>query len=190
MPKPDTHAADVILRAHVAEPHLLQHALAVSAAMGAMAHHFGADEEYWRAVGLLHDLDYERHPNEHLQHTEAPLREAGVDEETIRAVLAHGWGQCTNVQPESELEKSLYAVDELTGLIAATARMRPGGIADLEPKSVAKKFKDKAFAAKIDRTVIAQGAEMLGMDLAQLTALCIEGMRPLAAQLGLQGTGG
>ncbi len=170
------------------EPHLLQHALAVSTAMGAMAAHFGQDVAHWQAVGFLHDYDYEQHPDEHLQHTEAPLREAGVDEESIRAILAHGYGLLNEVKPESELEKSLYAVDELTGLISATAKMRPAGIADLEPKSVKKKFKDKAFAAKIDREVIRQGAEMLKMDLGDLIALCIEGMKPHAAELGLAGT--
>ncbi|MDL2253524.1 hypothetical protein LJC49_05540 [Ruminococcaceae bacterium OttesenSCG-928-I18] len=172
------------------EPHLLQHALAVSAAMGAMAKHFGKEEGYWQAVGYLHDYDYEQHPEEHLRHTEAPLREAGVDEESIRAILAHGFGELTDTEPKSELEKSLYAVDELTGLISATAKMRPNGISDLTAKSVKKKYKDKAFAAKIDREVIRRGAEMLGMDLSQLIELCIEGMRGHALALGLTGTGG
>lgn len=171
------------------EPHLLQHALAVSSAMGAMAAHFGEDVEYWQAVGLLHDYDYEQYPAEHLRHTEGPLKAAGVDDESVRAILSHGWGLCTDVEPQTNMEKSLYAVDELTGLISATAKMRPGGIADLEPKSVKKKFKDKAFAAKIDRQVIARGAEMLGIDLGELIAICIEGMRPCAAELGLQGKG-
>lgn len=189
MEKPDRAKSRQILAGAVSEAHLLQHALAVSAAMGAMARHFGADEEYWQAVGLLHDYDYETHPDEHLQHTEGPLREAGVDDESIRAILSHGWGHCTDVEPQTTMEKSLYAVDELTGLISATAKMRPGGIADLEPKSVKKKFKDKAFAAKIDRAVITRGAGMLGMDLGELIALCIEGMRPYAAELGLLGSG-
>ncbi len=167
-----------LLESTTTQPHLLQHAQDVSNAMGAMARHFGEDEAYWRAVGLLHDYDYEQHPNEHLQHTAAPLAAAGVGEEAIRAILAHGWGMCTPVQPQSPLEKSLYAVDELTGLIAATARMRPNGLADLEAKSVQKKFKDKAFAAKIDRAVIQRGADMLGLPLAELITLCIEGMRP------------
>ena len=167
------------------EQHLFEHAVGVSAAMGAMARHFGADEEYWKAVGYLHDYDYEQYPEEHLQHTEQPLREAGVDEESIRAILAHGWGLCSQVKPETELEKSLFAVDELTGLVAATARMRPGGLSDLEPTSVKKKFKDKRFAAKIDREVIRQGCEMLGMDLGEVTALCIEGMRGQMDALGL-----
>lgn len=170
------------------EAHLLQHALAVSAAMGAMAEHYGEDIEYWEAIGILHDFDYEMHPEEHLQHTETPLREAGVDEESIHAILSHGWGLCTDVEPATILEKSLYAVDELTGLISATAKMRPHGIQDLTAKSVKKKFKDKTFAAKIDREVIQKGAGMLGMDLGELISLCIKGMQPYAAELGILGT--
>lgn len=182
--------AQQLLETTTTQPHLFQHALAVSAAMGAMADHFGEDKAYWEAVGLLHDYDYEQHPKEHLQHTAAPLAEAGVDDTAVRAILAHGYGLCSDVRPESPLEKSLYAVDELTGLISATARMRPSGINDLEPKSVRKKFKDKTFAAKIDREVISQGAEMLGLDLTQLITLCIDGMKPYATPLGLEGTGG
>lgn len=188
MQKLTLEQADILLRSTTTQPHLLQHALAVSAAMGAMARHFGEDILYWQAVGLLHDYDYEQHPEEHLQHTEAPLREAGVDEESIRAILAHGYGLCCDVQPQSNLEKSLYAVDELTGLIGAAARMRPAGIQDLEVSSVKKKFKDKKFAAKVDRQVIQNGADMLGIDLAQLIDLCLDGMRPCARELGLQGT--
>ncbi len=180
--------AQALLETTTTEPHLLQHALAVSAAMGAMARHFGAGAAYWEAVGLLHDYDYQQFPEEHLQHTEEPLRTAGVDEEAIRAILAHGWGQCSSVEPKTDLEKSLYAVDELTGLISANAKMRPTGIADLAAKSVKKKFKDKAFAAKIDREVIQNGADMLGMELSELITLCIEGMRPYAAQLGIAGS--
>lgn len=189
MPKPGKERAQELLNTTTRQTHLLQHALAVSAAMGAMARHFGQDEEYWQAIGILHDFDYEMHPDEHLRHTEAPLREAGVDDESIRAVLSHGWGNCTDIEPESLMEKSLYAVDELTGLISATAKMRPGGIADLEGKSVKKKFKDKSFAAKIDRGCIFRGAGMLEMDLSRLIEICIEGMRPYAAELGLLGTG-
>ncbi|MDL2294752.1 hypothetical protein LJC60_09045 [Ruminococcaceae bacterium OttesenSCG-928-D13] len=177
-----------LLATTTTEAHLMQHALAVSAAMGAMAKHFGEDEAYWMAIGLLHDYDYEQHPDEHLKHTEAPLTAAGVDAEAVRAILAHGWPECTDVKPETNLEKSLFAVDELTGLISATAKMRPNGIADLEPKSVKKKFKDKHFAAKVDREIISQGAEMLGMELGELITICIDGMKPHAAELDLLGT--
>ena len=172
----------------VTEDHLLIHAKNVSYAMGAMARHFGADEEHWMAVGLLHDYDYEKYPEEHLQHTEQPLRDAGVPEEDIRAILSHGYGICTQVKPESDLEKSLYTVDELTGIIQACARMRPQGIRDLEIKSFMKKFKDKKFAAKCDRELIRQGCEMLGMEIKDVAALCIEGMRPHAEELGIAGT--
>lgn len=189
MEKLDKQKSRALLETTTTEAHLLQHALAVSAAMGAMARHFGADEEYWEAIGLLHDYDYEQHPEEHLQHTEEPLKAAGVDGDAVRAILSHGWGLCTDVEPQNELEKSLYAVDEMTGLISATAKMRPSGISDLEPSSVKKKFKDKRFAAKIDRDVIRKGAEMLGMDLGEMITLCIEGMKPYAAELGLLGAG-
>lgn len=184
-----TEQARQLLATTTTQPHLLQHALAVSAAMGAMAKHFGEDEAYWQAIGFLHDYDYEQYPEEHLQHTQEPLLAAGVSEEDVRAIMAHGWGLCTDVEPHTNLEKSLYAVDELTGLIGATAKMRPEGIMDLEAKSVKKKFKDKHFAAKVDRGVIQQGAEMLGMDLGELITICIEGMRPVAKELELTGTG-
>lgn len=189
MTKLTKETAQALIAQTTTEPHLLQHALAVSAAMGAMAAHYGEDTEYWQAVGLLHDYDYEQHPEAHLQHTEAPLRAAGVDETSLRAILSHGWGICTDVRPETTLEKSLYAVDELTGLISATAKMRPAGITDLAPKSVKKKFKDKAFAAKIDRGVIQNGADMLGMSLDELITICIEGMRAHGEALGLLGAG-
>ena len=174
----------------VSDEHLIIHAKNVSYAMGAMAEHFGENREHWEAVGLLHDYDYEKYPEEHLQHTKEPLLAAGVDEEDVRAIMSHGWGICTDVKPESNLEKSLFTVDELTGIIQACARMRPHGLADLEVKSVLKKFKDRKFAAKCDREVILRGCEMLGLELREVAELCIEGMRPHAAELGLQGTGG
>lgn len=181
--------AEELLRATTKQPHLWQHALAVSSAMGAMARHFGEDPEQWEAVGLLHDYDYETHPEEHLQHTELPLREAGVDESSIRAILSHGWEQCTNIEPQSALEKSLYTLDALTGMVSATAKMRPNGIADLAPSSVIKKLKDKAFAAGVNREVIANGLVLLGMDRAEVIAICIEGMKPHATRLSLEGKG-
>ena len=170
---------------HVTDPHLMEHALAVSAAMGAMAAHFGADEALWSAVGYVHDVDYEKWPEEHLQHTRPILEAAGVEEELIRAVLAHGWGVCSDVEPVTDVEKSLYTVDSLTGLVSAAARMRPLGITDLEVSSLKKKFKDKKFAAKIDRSLIKQGCEKLGMDMALVMQIVIDGMKPCAAQLGI-----
>ena len=172
----------------VSEEHLLIHALNVSYAMGALARHFGEDEEHWMAVGLLHDYDYEKYPEEHLRHTEEPLLKAGVPEADVRAILSHGYTVCTDVRPESKMEKSLFTVDELTGIIQACARMRPQGICDLEVKSFMKKFKDKKFAAKCNRELILKGCEMLNMDVQQVAELCIEGMKPHARELGIAGT--
>ena len=170
------------------EEHLILHALNVSYAMGAMARHFGEDVAHWQAVGLLHDYDYEQYPEEHLLHTAEPLLAAGVEEADVHAILSHGYGHVNDVRPETPMEKSLYTVDELTGIIQAAARMRPNGITDMELKSFIKKFKDKRFAAKCDREVILRGCDMLGMDLREVSELCIEGMRPHAAELGLAGT--
>ena len=173
----------------VAEESLLLHVKNVCYAMGAMAEHFGEELEHWQAIGMLHDYDYEKYPEEHLQHTAEPLRDAGVAEEDIRAILSHGYGICTDVEPITNLEKSLFTVDELTGIIQACARMRPNGITDLEVKSFMKKFKDKRFAAKCDRALILQGCEMLGMELRDVAEICIKGMREHAEELNLQGTG-
>ena len=172
----------------VTQEHLILHAKNVCYAMGAMARHFGEDEEHWQAVGMLHDYDYEKYPEEHLQHTAEPLREAGVSEEEIRAILSHGYGICSDVEPVTNLEKSLFTVDELTGIIQAAARMRPNGIRDMETKSFMKKFKDRKFAAKCDRELILKGCEMLGMDVKDVAEICIEGMKEHAEELGLAGS--
>ena len=173
----------------VKEDSLLLHEKNVCYAMGAMAKHFGEDPEHWQAIGMLHDYDYEQYPEEHLQHTAEPLREAGVAEEDIRAILSHGYGICTDVEPVSNLERSLFAVDELTGIIQACARMRPNGITDLEVKSFMKKFKDKRFAAKCDRALILKGCELLGMELRDVAEICIGGMKEHAQELHLLGNG-
>ena len=169
----------------VSDEHLLLHALNVRYAMGAMARHFGEDEERWQAIGMLHDYDYEKYPEEHLAHTEQPLRDAGVPEDDIRAILSHGYTICTDVRPETALEKSLFTVDELSGIIQAAARMRPHGITDLELKSFMKKWKDKRFAAKCNRPLILQGCEMLEMDIRDVADICIRGMKEHADELGL-----
>ena len=171
----------------VTEEHLLLHAKNVCYAMGAMAAHFGEDAEHWQAIGMLHDYDYEKYPEEHLRHTEQPLLDAGVDPADVRAILSHGWGICSDVEPLTNLEKSLFTVDELTGIIQACARMRPRGITDLEIKSFMKKFKDKKFAAKCDRELIQKGCDMLGMEVREVAEICIEGMKQHAAELGLAG---
>lgn len=172
----------------VSEPHLIVHATSVMAAMGAMARHFGEEEEHWKALGYLHDYDYEKYPEEHLAHTEGPLLEAGLTQDEVRVIMSHGYGICTEVEPLNNCEKSLYTVDELTGIIGACARMRPNGITDLEISSFMKKFKDKHFAAKCNRELIKGGCVLLGMEVKEVAAICIEGMRPYAAELGLLGT--
>lgn len=148
----------------------------------------GADAEVWGAIGLIHDLDYDEHPDEHLRHAPEILRSHGWPEEHVRAVLSHGWGLCTDVEPVTYLEKTLYAIDELTGLVAAAALVRPSrSILDLPVKSVLKKWKDKAFAAGVDRGVIENGAKMLGIPLEALIADTIDGMKPVAEKIGLKG---
>ena len=166
---------------------LILHSLNVCYAMGAMAEHFGEDKEHWEAIGYLHDYDYEKYPEEHLAHTKEPLLEAGLTEEEVRAILSHGYGLRNDVEPLTNMEKSLYAVDELTGIIQACARMRPNGITDLEVKSFMKKFKDKKFAAKCNRELIKDGCERLGMDVREVAEICIRGMKEHAEELELTG---
>ena len=177
--------AKELLATTTTEEHLFLHAKNVMAAMGGLARHFGEDEAHWMAIGYLHDYDYEQHPDEHLQHTEQPLKAAGLTDEEVRAILAHGYGLVNDVQPVTNLEKSLFTVDELTGIIQAAARMRPAGITDMEVSSFMKKFKDKKFAAKCNREVIRQGCEMLGMEVRDVAAICIEAMKEHAGELNL-----
>ena len=174
-----------LLAATTTEEHLFLHAKNVMAAMGGLAKHFGEQEEHWMAIGYLHDYDYEKYPEEHLAHTAEPLREAGLTEEEIRAILAHGYGHINDVEPQTNLEKSLYTVDELTGIVQAAARMRPLGITDMEISSFMKKFKDKKFAAKCDREVIRQGCQMLGLEVKEVAEICINAMKNHAEMLQL-----
>lgn len=167
------------------EAHLFLHAKNVMVAMGGLARHFGEDDQHWMAIGYLHDYDYEQHPDEHLQYTEQPLKEAGLTNEEVRAILAHGYGICNDVEPITTLEKSLFTVDELTGIIQAAARMRPAGITDMEVSSFMKKFKDKKFAAKCNREIIKQGCEMLNMEVRDVASICIEAMKEYAEELQL-----
>ena len=177
--------AKEINKGHVTEESLVIHSLNVCYAMGAMAKHFGEDAEHWQAVGYLHDYDYQEFPEEHLQHTEKELLAQGVSEEDVRAILAHGFEIVNQVEPRTNMEKSLFTVDELTGIIQACARMRPNGILDLEVKSFMKKFKDKKFAAKCNRELILKGCEMLGMDLREVSEIAIRGMKAHADELRL-----
>ena len=175
--------AKELLNTTTTQEHLFLHAKNVSVAMGGMAAHFGENKEHWMAIGHLHDFDYEQHPEEHLQHTEQPLLAQGLTAEEVRAILAHGYGHCNDVEPMTNLEKSLYTVDELTGIIQAAARMRPLGITDMEISSFMKKFKDKKFAAKCDRELIRKGCDMLGMEVRAVAEICINAMREYAEEL-------
>ena len=177
--------AKELLHTTTTEDHLLIHAMNVSVAMGGLAEHFGEDAAHWSALGYLHDYDYQQYPEEHLQHTEEPLLAAGLTAEEIRTILAHGYGHCNDVEPLTLAEKSLYTVDELTGIIQAAARMRPAGITDMEISSFMKKFKDKKFAAKCDRELIKTGCAMLGMEVKEVAAICIEAMKAHAEELGI-----
>ena len=163
------------------EPFHIQHALTVEGVMRWYASKLGHGDEadFWGIVGLLHDIDFELYPEQHCQKAPALLREGGVSEEMIHAIVSHGYGLCSDVQPELEMEKVLFAADELTGLIGAAARMRPSkSVADMELSSLKKKFKDKKFAAGCSRDVIRQGAEMLGWELDALLEKTIQAMRP------------
>jgi len=167
---------------------LIKHALAVEGVMRFMARKRNADEEKWGVVGLIHDLDYEQFPDQHCKKTEEILRQNSWPEEYIRAVVSHGWGICTDVKPETEMEKVLYAIDELTGLVVTTALVRPSkSVMDVKTKSVKKKWKDKRFAAGVNRSIIEKGADMLGVEIAELISDTIAGMREVAGEIGLKG---
>lgn len=166
---------------------LVTHGLAVEGTMRYMARKAGEDEEMWGIVGLLHDLDYEKFPEQHCHKTAQILREKGYSEEIIRAIMSHGWGICTDVEPQSRMEKTLYAVDELTGLITACALVRPSrSVMDLELSSAKKKYKDARFAAGASREVIQKGADMLGVGIDELIVDVITAMRGIAPNLGLE----
>lgn len=156
----------------------LQHAETVSKVMGELAKGFDPERvEFWAAVGMLHDIDFELYPEQHCVKANEMLHELDIDESVIHAVISHGYGICIDVEPELFMEKVLYATDELTGLIGAVALMRPNGISDMEVKSIKKKFKDKKFAAGCSRDVIIHGAEMCGWDLDTLFQKTLDAMR-------------
>ena len=169
-----------LLQKYNKEPFHILHALTVEGVMRWFAQDQGFDAEidFWGLCGLLHDVDFEVYPEEHCRKAPELLREAGVDEDMIHAVVSHGYGLCVDVKPEHEMEKVLFACDELTGLIGAAALMRPSkSVQDMELKSLKKKFKDKRFAAGCDREVIVEGAEMLGWDLDELLNQTLEAMK-------------
>ena len=187
--QPDRGFAWEVLIKHIKQESLIRHALTVEAVMRHFAKVYDeANIEKWAVIGLLHDIDFEKYPEQHCQKVRELLEPEGFPDEYIRAVESHGYKLVSDVQPVHIMEKVLYAADELTGLIAATALMRPGkSILDLEVSSVKKKWKQKGFAANVNREVITDGAAMLGIALEELIAQTIAGMRTVAEEIGLKG---
>jgi len=184
---PTRAAAYDLLTEYNKSENLIKHALGVEGVMRYLARKRGEDEEKWGIIGLIHDLDYEQFPDDHCRKSEEILKERGWPEEYIRAVVSHGWGICSDVEPQTDLEKVLYAIDELTGLVVTTALVRPSrSVMDLKAKSVKKKWKDKRFAAGVDRSIIEKGAQMLGVELTELITDTIMGMRDVAQAIGLE----
>ena len=187
--KPTREDAYKLLTDYNQSESLIRHALAVEGVMRHFARLRGEDVELWGLIGLIHDLDYEKFPDQHCKKTAEILEANQWPREYIRAVVSHGWGICSDVEPETDLEKVLFAVDELTGLVATSALVRPSrSVLDLTAKSVQKKWKDKRFAAGVDRSIIDRGAQMLGLDRATLISETIMGMRQVAEVIGLKGT--
>jgi putative nucleotidyltransferase with HDIG domain len=185
---PTREEALALLRQYNKNESLIKHAMAVEGVMRYIARKRGEDEEKWGTIGLIHDLDYEQFPDQHCSKTEEILKENDWPEEYIRAAVSHGWGICTDVKPESDMEKVLYAIDELTGLVVTSALVRPSkSVMDMKAKSVKKKWKQKQFAAGVDRSIIEKGAEMLGVELGELITDTIMGMREVAEEIGLKG---
>ena len=186
--KPTRQEALELLHRYNESEGLRKHAYAVEGVMRFIGRKRGGDEETWGIIGLIHDLDYEKFADQHCQKTGEILREHGWPEEYIRAALSHGWGICSEVAPETELEKYLYAIDELTGLVVTTALIRPSkSVMDVQVKSVKNKWKDKRFAAGVDRSIIEKGAQMVGVGLEELIDDTIKGMQEVAEAIGLKG---
>ncbi len=185
---PTRESALELLKTYTKTESLIAHALSVEGVMRHFAPKYGGDPEKWGIIGLVHDIDYEMYPEEHCVKAERILKDADWPNEYIRAVISHGWELCRDVKPETDLEKILYATDELTGLVTTTALVRPSkSVMDMKAKSVKKKWKDKRFAAGVNREVIQKGTEMLGLDLTELITETIIGMRAVAEDIGLKG---
>ncbi|HBR01073.1 MAG TPA: hydrolase [Ruminiclostridium sp.] len=184
----DREEALRLLKKYNSNESLIKHAYAVEAVMRHFARILGEDEEKWGIIGLTHDLDYEMYPDEHCKKVRSLLEEENWPDDYIKAIESHGWKICSDVEPTERMEKVLYTIDELTGLITATALMRPSkSILDTELKSVKKKFKQKGFAAGVNREIIEEGAQMLGMDLDYIIGETIKGMQAEAQTIGLKG---
>lgn len=186
--KPDRNMAYELFIKYNKSDSLIKHALAVEAVMRHFAEILGEDPEKWGIIGLVHDIDYEMYPEQHCKKANEILKENNWPEEYIHAVVSHGWGICSDVEPVEKMEKILYTIDELTGLIAATVLMRPSkSILDTKLKSVKKKWKQKSFAAGVNREVIEEGVKSLGMELDYIIEETIKGMHKVAEEIGLKG---
>ena len=186
---PTREEAFTLLKKYTKSESLRKHGLAVEAVMRYYAKKYNEDEEKWGVIGLVHDLDWDQFPEDHCNKTREILEQENWPEEYIRAIQSHAWLTCTEVEPKSLLEKTLYAVDELTGLVTTTALIRPSkSVMDVKVKSVKRNWKNKRFAAGVDRTVIARGADMLDIELEDLIHDCIKGMQKVASELGLNGS--
>jgi len=186
---PTREEAMDLLREHNSSQSLINHALSVEAVMRHLAMKHGEDPDKWGVIGLIHDLDYERYPDRHCTMTHMLLAGRGWPEDYIHAVMSHAWGICTDVEPTHLMEKYLYAIDELTGLVTACVLVRPSrSLSDLKVKSVKKKWKTKHFAAGASREVMEKGAEMLGVDVSELIQDVIDGMKSVASDIGLDGS--
>ena len=183
---PTREEALALLKQYTRSEALINHAKAVEGVMRYMARKYGENEEKWGVIGLVHDLDYEQFPEKHCIKVREILDENEWPEDYIRAVVSHGWGICSDVKPESLLEKTLFAIDELTGLVTACALVRPSrSVQDMKAKSVRKKWKQPSFAGGVNRDIVRKGAEMLGMELNELCTDVIMGMREVAEEIGL-----
>ena len=183
---PTREEAFALVRQYITAENLMAHVLAVEGVMRYMARKLGEDEDKWGIIGLVHDIDYEKYPELHCRKSPEILRQAGFPEEYIHAVVSHGWQICSEVEPTERMEKVLYGIDELTGLVVATALMRPSrSVMDMEAKSVLKKWKNERFAAGVKRPVIEKGASMLGVGLEELITDTIMGMREVAKEIGM-----
>jgi predicted hydrolase (HD superfamily) len=185
---PTREEALALLQEYNKNDSLLKHAYAVEGVMRYVAKKRGEDEDKWGIIGLIHDLDYERFPDHHCTKTREILQEHNWPEEYIRAAVSHGWGICSDTEPLSVLEKTLFTIDELTGLVNASVLVRPSkSVMDLTVKSVKKKWKSPAFAAGVDRSIIEKGAGMLGVEVGELIEDTIRGMQEVAEAIGLKG---
>ena len=186
MDKPTRDDAWNLLNKYVQSDNLIKHCLAVEGVMRYLARKHGEDEEKWGVVGLIHDVDYQQYPDQHCTKVRDILEEQGWPEEYIRAVQSHGYSRVNEIEPQSLMEKSLFAIDELTGLVTATALVRPSkSVLDTKAKSVKKKWKDKGFSAAVDRDLIQSGVDRLGVELTELISDTIMGMRDV--EIGLKG---